>query len=363
MLKNYLKIALRNLLRHKAYTLINIAGLSVGMACCALMLLYIRDELNYDRFHQRAERIYRVITTDHDQHGTNTFSGTPAPLAPALQQEYPGVHQIVRVQTPYDRTLVSHEDKQFYEDRICYADSTLFAVFDFPLLQGDPKTALRHSLSVVMSRAAAQKYFGAENPLGKVLRIERGGRDFQVTGILQEIPQASHLRPDFIIPFANIGEFALGNWGQSSFQSYLLLADEAAASALEASLPQFVEKHYPKPEPDTAITLGLQRLTDVHLHSDFDSAAGKLGAITYLYLFAALAIFIIVVACVNFMNLATARSQRRAREVGVRKVVGSRRALLMAQFMGESILLSLLALLGAVVLMEFFLPVFNALAQ
>ncbi|MGH7491407.1 MAG: FtsX-like permease family protein, partial [bacterium] len=210
---------------------------------------------------------------------------------------------------------------------------------------------------------AAQKYFGAENPLGKVLRIERGGRDFQVTGVLQEIPQASHLRPDFIIPFENIGEFALGNWRQSSFLSYLLLTDKAAASALEASLPQFVKKHYPNPEPDVAMTLGLQHLTEVHLHSDFDNEAGKLGTMTYLYLFAVLAIFIIVVACVNFMNLATARSQSRAREVGVRKVVGSRRAQLMTQFMSEAILLSLLALLGAVVLMEFFLPVFNALAQ
>ncbi|MCI0695557.1 ABC transporter permease [candidate division KSB1 bacterium] len=363
MFKNYLKIAVRNLLRQKGYTFINVAGLAVGMACCALILLYIRDELSYDRFHQRAEHIYRVITTDRDQHGADTFPGTPAPMAPALKQEYPEVRQAVRVYSPYGRTLVSYEDRQFYEEKIYSADSTLFEVFDFPLLQGDPKTALRHLQSVVMSRAAAQKYFGAENPLGKILRIERGGRDFQVTGILQEIPQASHLRPDFIIPFENIGEFALGNWNQSSFHSYLLLRDEAAASALEANLPQFVKKHYPEPEPDVAITLGLQRLTDVHLHSDFDNEAGKLGAMTYLYLFAVLAIFIIVLACVNFMNLATARSQHRAREVGVRKVVGSRRALLIVQFMSESILLSLLALLSAVVLMEFFLPAFNELAQ
>ena len=363
MLINYLKIALRNLLRHKAYTFINIAGLAVGMACCALILLYIRDELSYDRFHRRAERIYRVITTERDQHGTDTFPGTPAPLAPALKQEYPEVRQIVRVDSPpYGRTLVSYEDRQFYEEKIHSADSTLFEVFDFPLLLGDPKTALRHSQSVVMSHAAAQKYFGAENPLGKILRLERGG-DFQVTGVLQDIPQTSHLRPDFIFPFANVGEVVLGNWGQFNFHSYLLLMDEAAASDLEANLPQFVKKHYPNPEPDEAITLGLQRLTDIHLHSDFDNEAGKLGAMTYLYLFAMLAVFIIVVACVNFMNLATARSQNRAREVGVRKVVGSRRALLMMQFMSESILLSLLALLGAVVLMEFFLPVFNELAQ
>src|SRR5574341_193842 len=228
MLKNYLKIALRNLLRHKAYTFINVAGLGVGMACCALMLLYIRDELSYDRFHRRAEHIYRVITTDRDQHGADTFPGTPAPMAPALKQEYPEVRQIVRVDSPpYGRTLVSYEDRQFYEEKVYCADSTLFEVFDFPLLQGDPKTALRHSQSVVMSRAAAQKYFGAENPLGKILRIERGGRNFQVTGILQEIPQASHLRPDFIIPFDNIGEFALGNWEQFSFHSYLLLREEA----------------------------------------------------------------------------------------------------------------------------------------
>ena len=363
MLKNCLKIAVRHLLRHKAYAFINIAGLSVGMACCALMLLYIREELSYDRFHRQAEQIYRVIMTHRDQRGTDTFPGTPAPLAPALQQEYPEVLQVVRVQAPYGRTLVSHEDRKFYEDKICYADSTLFEVFDFPLLRGDPKTALRHMQSVVMSPVAAQKYFGAENPLGKIVSLERGDHDFQVTGVLQEIPQASHLRPDFIIPFDNIGEFALGNWRQSSFLSYLLLKDKAAASALETSLPLFVKKHYAEPEPDAETTLGLQPLTDIHLHSDFDQGAGKLGALTYLYLFAVLATFIIAIACVNFMNLATARSQNRAREVGVRKVVGSRRAPLMAQFMSEAILLSLLALLGAVVLMEFSLPAFNALAQ
>ncbi|MGH7599230.1 MAG: ABC transporter permease, partial [bacterium] len=365
MLKNYLKITVRNLLRHKGYTFINVAGLAVGMACCALILLYIRDELSYDRFHKNAENIYRVLITMDEGGKVRKHSYTSAPMAPTLEADYPEVLKAVRVDEPFGgRTLVSYEDKQFYEEGVYGADPGLFEVFDFPLLRGNPATALLNPKSVVLSRAAAQKYFGNEDPLGKVIHIERGGRDFQVTGILQEIPQPSHIRPYLVIPFVNIGERLLDNWQGFSFASYVLLSEQTSVAALEGKLPDFVVKHYHDAPPGfPKLSLGLQRLVDIHLHSDFDNAEGKLSAMTYLYLFAVLAVFIIGVACVNFMNLATARSQHRAREVGVRKVVGSRRSLLILQFMCESILLSLLALIGAAVLLEFFLPVFNELAQ
>jgi putative ABC transport system permease protein len=364
MFKNYLTIARRNLWRHKGYTFINIAGLAVGMACCALILLYIRDELSYDRFHHQAGNIYRIYVRDSSGKWRKQESVTPAPMAPALVEEYPEVLKAVRLQTPHNTTLVGYENKQFYERGVYLADATLFEVFDFALLHGDPKTALQNPNSVVLSQAAAEKYFGNENPLGKIMRIERGGQEFQVTGVLREIPQASHIRPDFVIPFTNIGEQNLGDWWGFSFASYVLLAEKTSVSALEGKLPDFIVKHYSEAPPGfPKIALGFQPLVDVHLHSDFDNEEGKLGAMTYLYLFAVLAVFIIAVACINFMNLSTARSQHRAREVGVRKVAGSRRALLISQFMCESILLSLLAIIGAAVLMEFFLPVFNELAQ
>ncbi len=364
MLKNYLKIAMRNLRKHKSYTMINIAGLTVGIACCALILLLIRHELSYDGFHQKAARTYRLLVTFHENGKSNRTSVTPAPMAPALAEEYPEVLKAVRVEKPFGKTLVSYESKQFYEEGVYGADPSLFEVFDFPLLRGNPETALQNPQSVVLSQAAAQKYFGNDNPLGKVIQIERGGRDFQVTGVLQEIPQAAHLRPDFIIPFVNIGEGSLNNWLGFSFASYVLLADKTAAAALEEKLADFVVKHYSAAPPRfPKLSLRLQPLADIHLRSDFDNEAGKLSAITYLYLFAALAFFIIAVACINFMNLATARSQHRAREVGVRKVVGSRRSQLVLQFISESVILALIAMVGAIVLIEFLLPTFNTLAQ
>ncbi|MCI0692138.1 ABC transporter permease [candidate division KSB1 bacterium] len=364
MLKNYLKIALRNLRKHKGYTLINIAGLTVGIACCALILLFVRHELSYDRFHQKAGRIYRVLVTLHENGKSNRHSWTPAPMAPTLAEEYPEVLKAVRVET-FGKPLVSYEGKQFYEEGVYGADPSLFEIFDFPLLRGNPETALQDPKSVVLSQAMAQKYFGNENPLGKVIQIERGGRDFQVTGILQEIPQASHLRPDFIIPFVNIAS-RLDNWFWFSFAGYVLLAEKNAAAALEEKLHDFVMKHYSDASRKAGfpkVSLGLQPLTDIHLRSDFDNEAGKLSAMTYLYLFVALALFIIAVACINFMNLATARSQHRAREVGVRKVIGGMRSQLVLQFISESVILALIATLSAIVLVEFFLPAFNALAQ
>ena len=350
------------MLRHKAYTFINIAGLTVGIACCALILLLIQHELRYDRFHQKAGQIYRLTMVFEQEGQAHKISEMAAPIGPALAEEYPEVLQAVRLQDTY-KTLVKYASRQFYEDAVYYADSNLFEVFDFPLVRGNPATALQNPKSVVLSRKAAQKYFGEEEALGKTLQIEHGEGDFQVTGILQEIPQASTVRPDFLIPFSNIGERRLGNWWGFGYPTFVLLS-EPVATALESKLPAFVKKHYENAPPGfPAPTLGLQPLADIHLRSDFDNEAGKLSAMTYLYFFATLAFFIIAVACINFMNLATARSQHRAREVGVRKVIGGRRSQLVLQFISEAVLLALIATVGAVVLIEFFLPAFNALAQ
>ncbi|MEK7727824.1 MAG: ABC transporter permease, partial [candidate division KSB1 bacterium] len=364
MFKSYLKIALRNLRRYKGYTFINIAGLTVGMACCALMLLFIRQELSYDRFHQKAARIYRMtmnMTHDGNQH---TGSVMAAPIGPALAEEFPEIRQAVRLQTPYNSTPVKYQNQQFYEKELYYADPTIFEIFDFPLQQGDAATALQNPNSVVLSPAAAQKYFGEENPLGKILQIERGEREFQVTGVLQTIPQTSHVRPDFLIPFNNLRPQQLSNWWMFSYPTYVLLEEKASAANVITKLPAFVKRHYSDaPQGFAGLELSMQPLTDIHLHSDFNDNTGKLGAMTYIYLFAALAALIIAIACINFMNLATARSQHRSREVGVRKVVGGRRGQLVLQFLAESIMLAFFAVIGAAVVLEFFLPVFNEVAQ
>jgi putative ABC transport system permease protein len=359
MFKNHLKATLRNLRWHKGYTFINIAGLTVGMACCALMLFFIRHELSYDRFHKKAERIYRMTMNMHREGNTHTGAVMAAPIGPALAEEFPEIRRAVRLQSPYNSTPVKYQNQQFYEKELYYADPNIFAVFDFPLQQGDAATALQNPQSVVLSQDAARKYFGAENPLGKILQIERGEREFQVTGVLQAIPSTSHVRPDFLIPFNNLNGRQLSNWWMFSYPTYVLLDDEASAANVMVKLPEFVKEHYSDAPPGFAgLALGMQPLVDIHLRSDFDNDAGKLSAMTYIYLFAALAALIIIIACINFMNLATARSQRRSREVGVRKVVGGMRQQLILQFLAESIIFAFFAVIGAVVLIEFFLQVF-----
>lgn len=364
MLKNYFKIAVRHLLRQKGYTAINIVGLAVGMACCYLILLYVRHEFSYDRFHRKADRIYRVLVTmERDGETGSPLTATAAPIAPALQQEFPEILGAVRLRETARRILVKHGDKQFYEGRFYFADASFFDVFDFALQQGDPQTALQDPHAIVLSQEAAQKYFGSAEAMGKTLFAEFGNREFKVTGILAAVPSNSHLQPNFIVPFDNIGAYPQQNWWMFSYFAYLLLQKDAPVADLEKKFPAFMEKHYADAPADfPKVSLQLQPLVDIHLRSDFDDAAGKMGNMAYLYLFCALALFVLIIACINFMNLATARSQPRAKEVGVRKVAGVGREMLIMQFLCESLLLSFIALVVAAGLVEFLLPVFNALS-
>jgi putative ABC transport system permease protein len=362
MFKNYLKLAYRHFRKHKAYSFINVFGLALGMACCILMLLYVQDELSYDKFHRNAERIYRIVCDETNEGQIRRLASTFAPMTPRLLAEFPEIERVARL-FPYDATVALGKEKRFQEKRFLFADSTFFKVFSFAFLQGDPRTALAEPNALVVSAATAQKYFGGENPLGKILAVEQ--HDFKITGVLKNVPHNSHFDFDFLANIngvnALIGPWVLQRgWHWPPMYTYVMLPATAAAPAIESRLPAFVGKHFPR-SLAARQTLRLQPLTDIHLHSDLESEIAPTSSIAYVYIFSAIAAFILLIACINFMNLATARSANRAREVGLRKVVGAQKPQLMKQFLGESFFYAVLALLLALTFVELFLPAFNAL--
>ncbi|MGH7600956.1 MAG: ABC transporter permease, partial [bacterium] len=362
MFKNYLKLAYRHFRKHKAYSFINVFGLALGMACCILMLLYVQDELSYDKFHQNAERIFRVVCEEKNEGQIRRLASTYAPLAPPLLAEFPEIERVVRL-FPYNATVALGAEKRFQENRFFFTDSTVFEVFSFAFLQGDPRTALAEPNAMVVTAATAQKYFGDENPLGKILAVEQ--HDFKITGVLKNVPQNSHFDFDFLANIKGVntvmGTWVLQRgWYWPPMYTYAMLPSTAAAPAIESRLPEFVRKHLPQ-NLAARQTMRLQPLTDIHLHSDLESEIAPTSNIAYVYIFSAIAAFILLIACINFMNLATARSANRAREVGLRKVVGAQKPQLMKQFLGESFFYAVLALLLALTLVELFLPVFNTL--
>ena len=374
MIKNYLKIALRNLRKHKGYTFINITGLAVGLACCLLIVLFVRDELSYDRYHDNADQIYRItldaLLGEQEIHGPIS----PAPMAQALVSDFPEVVQATRLFTFRDETLVRYEDNRFVEERFFFGDSTFFEVFTFPFLQGDPETALVEPNTVVLTESTARKYFGQENPIGQTLRVNEQ-TDYEVTGVMADVPTNSHFHFDFLGSLGTLDNSRNPIWVSNNFRTYFILAEGHSPEALEAKFPAMVENYAgPQVEQILGITIDqffasggrfafqLQALTDVHLHSQLDFEIEPNGDITYVYAFSVVAFLILLIACINFMNLATARSANRAKEVGVRKVLGSNRRQLTLQFLMESMLLSVIALGVALVLAAVLLPVFNSLS-
>ena len=360
MIKNYLKIALRNLIKHKAFSLINISGLAIGMACCLLIIIFVQDELRYDRFHDKSDRIYRM-TSEWNQRGVIAnypliFSGVP----PILQNEFSEVQNFVRFD-PRLNVLISSGDKKFYEERLFYTDASVFEVFTFPLLKGDPKTALKEPYSIVLTENMAEKYFSGEDPMGQTLSIDNE-HDYRIMGILKEIPRNSHIKFDFLASMATLEaqDSRYGKLWAWNCYTYLLLPEGYSYLDLERKFPDFIRRHRGEKAVE-AYTFSLQPLTSIHLHSHLGSEIEPNGDIRYVYIFSAIAFFILLIACINFMNLSTARSANRAKEVGVRKVLGADRIRLTKQFLGESLFLSLMALPVAVALVELFLPAFNAL--
>jgi putative ABC transport system permease protein len=357
MLKNYIKIALRIIQRHKGYSFIKISGLSIGMACCILILLFVRFELSFDSFHTNKDRIYRVLSELDLAHGTDIVPITAIPLAPAIKNDLQDVAKVSRITGEYQR-LFSVGDKKFFED-LSYADADFFNIFTFPLITGDPKTALAEPFTMVISETIADKYFGKTDPVGKTVLVQNS-QDYKITGVMEDVPENSHLRFDILASFSsrNNEERVKGNyWDRfSNDYTYILLSEGADPQELESKFPAFMAKHIPVEED--RYNLHLQSLRDIHFsRSNYDIA--RRTNKDYLYAYSAIAFFILIIACINFMNLATARSSGRAKEVGIRKVVGARRAQLIKQFFTESVLLAILSLVGSVCLVLIFLPKFN----
>lgn len=361
MFKNYFKIALRNIIRHKAYSVLNIAGLSIGMACSILILLWVQNELSYDRFNINAENIYRLTASA----GDFKAAVSPAGMAAGLQAELPEIKASVRVSKPSDN-LVEVGDKKFMEKNVFFADSNFFRVFSYRLLKGDIKTALSDPGNVLLTAATAKKYFGNEEALGKIIRVNTN-TNFKVAGVLANMPANSHLQFDILFPMSTLArsDYDLQHnvWGNFNFYTYLLLDAHVAASpdAL-ASLTQRIIKIHREHVPGAKIEFQLQPLTDIHLHSNLQIDLPGNGNIQYVNIFFIVAVFIIAVACINFMNLATARSARRAKEVGLRKVVGAGRLQIMLQFLGEALIIAFISLLIAIAIAMAALPAFNLLA-
>ena len=356
MIKNYIKIALRNLTRHKGYSLINIAGLAIGMACCILILLWVQDELSFDRFHENADSIYRVIQDIKFSDHSTTWAITQGPLGPSLKEDFPEIVNFTRVTGR--RFRLAYQDNSF-DEVLGMADGSIFEMFTFPLVEGDPQTALSDPHSIVLTEEMARKYFGDEHPIGKVLKAD-DEYDFLVTGILEEFPLNSHFRYDFLIPFIFGRElkYTVDNWRNSQFSTYVQIQEGIPYQEVVQKISGYL---YEKPTIEKDAKLNLQPLGRIHLHSNYEFDRPH-GDITYVTIFSLIAFFILLIACINFMNLTTARSANRAREVGMRKVAGAYRRDLVRQFFGESILLAFIALIFAVGIVYLLLSVFNELA-
>jgi putative ABC transport system permease protein len=364
MLKNYLKIALRNLFRHKGYSFINIAGLAVAIACCLLIGFYVIDELGYDRFHKNADRIYRVAAERRRNDDVRLSAWSPVPMGPALQEEIPEVTKAVRFWRAF-QPVISYEEKHFREKKFYFTDPSILEVFSFELIEGNPASALASPGNVVITESSAKKYFGEKVPVGKTLRYVGFPADsvsLVVTGVLRDLPHNSQFEFDFLASLVGV-ETENDNWGSTKpIWTYVLLPENYPPNHLESKLSDFVTRHFNSANSFDSRILHLEALSDVHLYSRYEGGFKPPSDITYVYLFSAIGFFILLIACINFMNLATARSLKRAREVGMRKVLGAHRSQLVRQFLGEAFLFGGLAALLSLVLVEMLLPQFNAFA-
>ncbi len=380
MFRNYIKVAWRNIKRHKGYSFINIAGLAIGMAVCILILMFVRDEYRYDTFHENKDRIYRLerefLASDGSVRGA--FCSLAPSFVPFLENDFPEMEHIVRLFGTGD-LLINVGDTYFLEERFYYAEQDIFDVFTIPLIKGDPQTVLENPNSLVLSESMVLKYFGDEDPMGKLMKVGSDREAYQVTGIMEDVPKNSHLHYDFLAsyitlkgryPYSRDGSdyfFGTTNFSDNVTHTYMRLAKNANPVDIAARIPGFLDSHLPTYEDESGDIVHphqwnnilMRKVIDIHLHSHTMNELEPNSDIKYVILFTLIAAFILIIACINFMNLSTARATKRAKEVGLRKVVGANRRLLSTQFLGESLLTALLAMVLALVIVNVLLPSFS----
>ena len=372
MFKNYFNIALRNLWKNKGISAINILGLSLGIATCLLILLFVQKELSYDRFNEKADRLYRITFEGKMQGGEIREASVMPPVAQTLKNDYPEVEEATRLQfsgTP----RITYGDKIF-TDRLAYADSNFFQVFSLPLIKGNAATALAEPNTVIITTTLAEKYFGDAEPIGKVITLKDRNASLTVTGIIHEVPENSHFHADLFASMSGLAEARDQSWMTSNFYTYVVLRKGSDPQQLESKFPAMIEKYIgPQLQQGMGLTFAefknkgnslgfnLQPVTDIHLHSNLTGDMEAPGDIKYVYIFSAVAVFMLLIACINFMNLSTASASKRAKEIGVRKVLGSAKSQLIKQFLLESLFVTGIALLISIGLVYFLLPLFNQL--
>lgn len=373
MILNYINIALRTIAKSKVHTSINVLGLGFGVACVFLIMLYVQHELSYDRFHQGAENIYRITWEDN-----NPQTRTPHPMAQAMKADFPEVVSAVSITPLYAAGLTREthsfrnvkSDTRYDEKNILAVDTTFFDVFSFPLIKGNPETALKQVNGILLSESMAHKYFPGEDPIGKHLAVDEEDYLVEVVGVFRDVPENSHFHFDFLVSYLREKSFdpkdPFYSWADFGHYNYVRLRDGADAKALESKLMPWMRKYLPVSDQDyqTLADLGygfrMQPLTDIHLRSSLRWELEPNGNIEYVYLLSAAALLTLVIACVNFMNLTTAKSAERAREIGVRKTLGAAQRQLSFQFLAESLVMALIAIIVGILIVEVSLPFFNS---
>ncbi|MEO6452512.1 MAG: ABC transporter permease, partial [Ginsengibacter sp.] len=366
MIKNLLIIALRNFKKDKWYSLLNILGLTIGITFSLFLIFYIKDELSYDRYHDKADRIFRIVSYIQEKDKNTNWTITQMPLGPTLKKDFPEVEEMVRLQSR-ERTLFKNGENNFYETKIYYADSTIFKVFTHKFLEGNATNALSGPNTIVITKSLAEKYFGKNSSaVGKTLRTVYDV--YKVTAVISDVPKNSHIRYDMLISMSSLlkgaNQAQQFNWGNFNNFTYVVLKPGASAAAFDKKLIPMYDK-YMAPifaQFNVKMHYGVQPITDIHLHSKLDQEPEELGSMSYIWIFSAVAFFMLLIACINYMNLTTARSARRAKEIGIRKVTGSTKKQLVLQFLSESLLTAFVAVLLSVLLVIILLSVFNSVS-
>ncbi len=363
MIKNLILVAFRNLVKDKGYSLLNILGLTIGITFSLFLVFYILDELSYDRYYTQADRIFRINADIQEPENSMKWATTQFPLVPVLQKDFPEVEEAVRFVNA-DRKMFKKGELKFYEEKIYYTDSNVFKVFDYKMIEGNPVTALIEPNSIVLTASLAEKYFGKTTGVTGNTLEDNDGKVFKVTAILEDIPKNSHILFNVLISRSTLPQEFADSWGSFGFYTYVLLKPQVSAKQFEDKLLPMYDK-YMAPifaQFNIKIQYGVQPVTAIHLHSEMSNEPEELGSMSYIYILSAVAFFMLLIACINYMNLTTARSARRSKEIGIRKVSGSGRAQLISQFLIESTLTACIALVCGIGLTILLLPVFNQLA-